>query len=57
MMYESIQIPNQFQFDSAIFREFELNLNLEQEKLRWIEFELNLAWLNWIWIESKHCEI
>ena len=34
MMYESIQIPNQFQFDSAIFREFELNLNLEQEKLR-----------------------
>ena len=46
MVYESIQIPNQFQFDSAIFCEFELNLNLEQEKLRWIDFELNLAWLN-----------
>ena len=40
-MYESIQIRNQFQFNSALFVSFELNLL--QKKLRWIEFELNLA--------------
>ena len=40
-MYESIQIPNQFRFNSAFFVSFELNL--KQKKLRWIEFELNLV--------------
>ena len=34
-------IPIQF----SIFVSFVLNLNLKQEKLRWIEFELNLAWV------------
>ena len=40
-MYESIQIPNQFQFISAFFVSFELNPL--QKKLRRIEFELNLV--------------
>ena len=40
-MYESIQTPNRFQFHSAFFVSFELNLL--QQKLRRIEFELNLV--------------
>ena len=53
-MSESIQIWNQSQFNSALFE-----LNMTQETLRWIEFELNLACVSLIvncmskWIESE----